>query len=145
MHAKTSDTAIEPVATASEHALLVLIVEDNAVNARLASDMLHTAGYETRLAAEGSAGFELARDLKPALVLTDLQMSGMDGMTLIRKLKADPLTASIPVVAVTAHVMQEHRDEAMQAGCCAFITKPFRYRPFLAEIAHAIDFCRSTH
>ena len=145
MQSEISTSAIGPAGTASEQGLLVLIVEDNPVNARLASDMLHTAGYETRHAAEGAAGFELARALQPALVLTDLQMSGMDGMTLIRKLKADPLTASIPVIAVTAHVLQDHRDEAMRAGCCAFITKPFRYRPFLAEIAHAIESRRSTH
>ena len=143
MQANSFTSERGPVTTA-EQAPLVLIVEDNATNARLASDMLHTAGYETRVAQEGSAGLELARALQPALVLTDLQMPGMDGMTLIRELKSDPLTASIPVVAVTAHVLPEHRDEALRAGCCAFITKPFRFRPFLAEIAHAIDSCRST-
>ena len=118
---------------------VVLIVEDNALNARLSADMLLTAGYVTQVAREGSEGFELAVELLPDLILTDLQMSGMDGLTMVKKLKADPRTASIPVVAVTAHAMAEHYEEATRAGCCAFITKPFRFRSFLAEVAHAIQ------
>ena len=118
---------------------LVLIVEDNALNARLSADMLLSAGYVTQIAREGNEGFELAVELLPDLILTDLQMSGMDGITMIKKLKADPRTAAIPVVAVTAHAMPEHSEEATRAGCCAFITKPFRFRSFLAEVAHAIQ------
>lgn len=118
---------------------IVLIVEDNPTNARLIVDMLGIEGYTTHVAAEGAEGFDLAVELLPDLILTDIQMSGMDGLTMTRQLKADRRTAAIPVIAVTAHAMQEHADEAMRAGCCGFITKPFRFRPFLAEVAHAIQ------
>lgn len=113
---------------------LILIVEDNPTNARLTADMLHAAGFTTALAGDGESGLLFARQQQPDLVLTDLQMPGMDGLALTRCLKADPTTATIPVIAVTAHAMNDHREAAMLAGCCGFITKPFRYRPFIAEV-----------
>ena len=119
-------------------AALVLIVEDNSTNARLTADILRAAGYTTQLAVDGADGLRMARELKPALILTDLQMPGLDGLTLTRMLKADPSTATIPIIALTAHAMAEHREDAVQAGCCAFISKPIRFRPFLAEVAHAL-------
>ena len=118
---------------------IVLVVEDNPTNARLIVDMLGIEGYTTHVAQEGAEGFELAVELLPDLILTDIQMSGMDGLSMTRMLKADRRTAAIPVIAVTAHAMQDYADQAMSAGCCAFITKPFRFRPFLAEVAHAIQ------
>ena len=123
---------------AAPQSRLVLIVEDNPTNSRLAAEMLRAAGHQTLIAADGATGLKLARAEAPDLILTDLQMSGMDGLELVGHLKADPITASIPVVAVTAHAMSEHRDAALQAGCCSFITKPFRYRAFLDEISQIL-------
>lgn len=113
---------------------LVLIVEDNPINLRLTAAMLHAAGCRTIAASEGASGLAMARNDSPHLILTDLQMSGMDGLALVEHLKADPRTACIPVIAVTAHAMPEHRQAALQAGCCRFISKPFRFRALVDEV-----------
>lgn len=136
----TEHTAQEhPASGSSDRAeQLILIVEDNPTNARLAADMLRSAGYQSEIATDGRQGLLLAHHIKPDLILTDLQMPGMDGLILTRELKASPATCHIPVVAVTAHAMQDHREEALRAGCCAFIAKPFRLKPFLEEVSHAI-------
>jgi two-component system cell cycle response regulator DivK len=105
---------------------LVLVVEDNEKNARLTLAMLNE-------------GLRLACELKPALVITDLQMPGLDGITMTRELKSMPETTHIPVVAVTAHAMNEHRQQALEAGCLKFLTKPFRFQALLAEVADAIQ------
>ncbi len=117
---------------------LVLIVEDNDKNARLLATMLKGAGYQVRLAMDGSEGARMTCELLPAMILTDLQMPGMDGLEMTRILKARPDTCSIPIIAVTAHALDEHREQALAAGCCNFISKPFRYRDLLAEVARAI-------
>ena len=116
----------------------VLVVEDNAVNARLICEILRSGGYDSRVAVDGFEGLNLARNWKPAVVVTDLQMPGMDGLTLTRLLKADPLTSSIPVIAVSAHAMPEHRAAARDAGADSFITKPIRLQSFLSEVAHVV-------
>ena len=117
---------------------VVLIVEDNEKNARLLATMLKGAGYQVRLAMDGSEGARMTCELLPAMILTDLQMPGMDGLEMTRLLKARPDTCSIPIIAVTAHALDEHRELALAAGCCNFISKPFRYRDLLAEVASAI-------
>jgi two-component system, cell cycle response regulator DivK len=89
-------------------------------------------------AADGEQGFQLARDLRPALIVTDLQMPGTDGLALLRLLAIEPATQHIPVVVLTAHVMQEHRDRAAQASCRSFISKPVRYQSFIEEIARVL-------
>jgi two-component system, cell cycle response regulator DivK len=121
-----------------ETKVLVLVVEDNGTNARLTGGMLEAAGYRVAFAADGELGFQLARQLRPALVVTDLQMPGVDGLALLRLLATDPATQHIPVVVLTAHVMQEHRDRATQASCRSFISKPVRYQTFIAEIARVL-------
>jgi two-component system cell cycle response regulator DivK len=118
---------------------LVLVVEDNEKNARLTLAMLNAAGYTTRWAADGNEGLRLACDLRPQLILTDLQMPGLDGVAMTKQLKANTATADIPVIAVTAHAMDEHRQEALAAGCTKFLTKPFRFQALLAEVADAIE------
>ncbi len=118
---------------------LVLIVEDNEKNARMIIAMLTAAGYPTSWAADGDEGLRMACELRPALVMTDLQMPGLDGLAMTRALKSRPDTAQIPVVAVTAHALAEHRQQALAAGCLKFLTKPFRYQALLAEVADAIQ------
>lgn len=117
----------------------ILIVEDNPTNARLSSEMLTSAGYVVSVVASGEEGLRVVQQLAPALAILDLQMPGMDGLTLARHLKGDPATASIPLIVLTAHAMNEHRKQAMQAGCSAFLTKPVRYRVLLDEVAQVLQ------
>lgn len=116
----------------------VLVVEDNPTNARLTSHMLHAGGYEVVVACDGHEGFEMAQRLLPDLILTDLQMPGLDGLGLTRRLKQAPETTGIPIVALTAHAMSDHRDRALEAGCVAFIAKPIRLQSFLSEVSHVL-------
>jgi two-component system cell cycle response regulator DivK len=113
---------------------LVLVVEDNSTNARLTGGMLEAAGYRVAFASDGEQGFQLAQDLRPSLIVTDLQMPGIDGLALLQLLMDNPATESIPVAVLTAHVMPEHRTRAMNANCRSFIAKPIRYQSFIAEI-----------
>jgi CheY-like chemotaxis protein len=127
------------VAQLQDSAPLVLVVEDNSTNARLTGGMLEAAGYRTAFATDGEEGLRLARELSPALVVTDLQMPGVDGLALLQQLKADPATAAIPVAVLTAHVMPEHRNRAFEAECCSFIAKPVRFQSFVAEVARVLQ------
>lgn len=117
---------------------LVLIVEDNEKNARLTMAMLEAGGYRTEVAGNGREGLQKTTELQPALVVTDLQMPGMDGLEMTRALKLNPETTDIPVIAVTAHALSEHRRDALAAGCQGFLTKPFRYQTLLNEVGHAL-------
>ncbi len=125
--------------SSGESGVSVLIVEDNAVNARLLGEILKAGGHRFRVAADGNDGLRIAREWLPALVITDLQMPGMDGLTLTRLLKADPATMMIPIIAVSAHAMPEHFAAAKDAGADRFITKPIRFQSFLAEVADVLD------
>ena len=123
----------------SEPEPLVLIVEDSTKETHPVRDILQTAGYCTQLAQDGSDALRLAREMHPSLVVTDIQLVGMDGLTLARELKSVPETASIPVVAVSSEGSEEERLEALASGCCGFITRPFRYRTFLTEVTNALQ------
>jgi CheY-like chemotaxis protein len=118
---------------------LILLVEDNERNARLVSEILQANGYRLVVATDGWQALDAARKHLPQLILMDLQLPGMDGLTVARRLKADPETAGIPIVALTAHAMPEDRARTLDAGCCAYISKPINYRPFVAEIARILS------
>jgi two-component system cell cycle response regulator DivK len=130
--------ALEECTPVNGQGRLVLLVEDNEKNARLMAAMLDSAGYRTCLATDGSEGARLAKELLPALIITDLQMPGVDGLQMARALKGREETRHIPIIAVSAHALKEHRQEALAAGCCRFLTKPFRYRTLLSETADAL-------
>jgi two-component system cell cycle response regulator DivK len=117
---------------------LVLVVEDNEKNARLTIAMLEAGGYRTRLAGDGNEGRDLAIELLPELIVTDLQMPGLDGLAMTRALRERAETRHIPIVAVSAHALNEHRQHALAAGCHGFLTKPFRFRALLCEVAAAL-------
>jgi CheY-like chemotaxis protein len=117
---------------------LVLVVEDNEKNARLTIAMLEAGGYRTRLAGDGNEGRDLAIALVPHLIVTDLQMPGLDGLAMARALRERAETRRIPIVAVSAHALSEHRQQALAAGCRGFLTKPFRFRALLCEVAAAL-------
>lgn len=88
------------------------------------------------LAAEDAeAGLALAREQRPDLILMDIQLPGMDGLTATRALKRDPATATIPVLALTAHAMKGDEEQILAAGCDGYLAKPFRYPELLERVA----------
>lgn len=116
----------------------VLIVDDNALNLRLMEVLLRKEGYVIRTAVSASEAVEMLRDFRPRLILMDLQMPGMDGIEATRRLKADPVTADIPVLAVTAYAMKGDDRKALEAGCWGYVTKPIDTRQFPRIVANAI-------
>ena len=117
----------------------ILIVEDNALNLELAADLLAAAGYTIRQARTGEEGLRLARLESPALILMDLRMPGLDGFATLRALKADPRTAVIPSVALTAQAMTGDREAALAAGFDDYISKPIDTRTFSQTVARLLD------
>jgi two-component system cell cycle response regulator DivK len=109
---------------------LVLVVEDNPVNLELVSALLEEHACETLTATTGDAALHLLRQSRPNLVLVDVQLPGMSGYEVTRRIKADPTLADIPVVALTAHAMAHEDVRAREAGCDAFLTKPIDIRAF---------------
>ena len=104
----------------------VLIVEDDPLTSKLTRDVLHANGFETREIDDGSAARAIAVEMRAGLIVMDIGLPGLDGVEATRRLKADPRTASIPVVAMTAYVMPGDEDRMRSAGCDAFLTKPLR-------------------
>ena len=113
---------------------LILTVEDNPLNAKLLRDLLQSRGYEVAEATTAEAGLEIARERQPALILMDIHLPGMDGITALGELKAEPETASIPVIAVTASVMPMERREILAAGFDGYQPKPLSVKELLAEM-----------
>ena len=117
----------------------ILIVEDNEANLRLARLLLTNAGHCVRWAADAESGLTLAREHQPALILMDIQLPGMDGLAATALLKHDPLTAHIPVIALTAMAMKEDREKTRLAGCDAYVIKPLRYKELYQVIDALLD------
>ena len=117
---------------------LVLIVEDNEKNLKLVRDVLQVKGYQTVEAGSGEDGLKLARERKPDLVLMDIQLPGMSGIDALKALRADTVTASIPVVAITASVMQQDRQQIVSAGFDGFIEKPVNLKNLLETVQGAL-------
>ena len=112
----------------------ILIVEDNAANMKLACLLLHKAGHIALCAMDAETGLMLARTDQPDLILMDIQVPGMDGLTATALLKTDLVTAGIPVIALTAMAMKADREKSQVAGCEAYIAKPLRYQELYAAI-----------
>ena len=117
---------------------LILLIEDNEKNMKLARDLLRYHGFETIEATNAEDGLTLARDRQPKIVFMDIQLPGMDGVTALGHLRADPRTERIPVVAMTASVMKEDRERFDKAGFDGFITKPIDVRQFPQQVRDAI-------
>ena len=113
----------------------ILVIEDNALNLELVREILVAEGYDVLEAVEATTGMEMAFLEPPDLILMDLQLPGMDGLEATRRLRADPRTAPIPIVALTAHAMRGDDEKAVAAGCTGFITKPIEVRNFVAAVA----------
>jgi two-component system cell cycle response regulator DivK len=117
---------------------LILIVEDNERNLKLVRDVLQVKGFETIEAGTAELGIELAAARKPDLVLMDIQLPGMNGIQALKVLRANPETAKIPVVAVTASVMQQDRTLITEAGFDGYIGKPINIKEFLERVNLAL-------
>jgi CheY-like chemotaxis protein len=112
----------------------ILVVEDNDLNLRLVRDVLQHAGYVVEEARTGEQGVALAMDSPPDLILMDLGLPGMDGMEALHELRNSPLTASVPVVAVTAFAMAEDRQRTLAAGFDGYLTKPLGVRALPEQV-----------
>jgi two-component system cell cycle response regulator DivK len=113
---------------------VVLIVEDNARNLKLVRDVLGHAGYSTLCACDGEAGVELARSQRPDLVLMDINLPGMTGLEALTLLRADAVTASIPVAALTAYAMKDDRARLLAAGFDGYLEKPVDVRALPGQV-----------
>lgn len=112
----------------------ILVVEDNPANMKLTSLLLHSAGHRVLSAVDAETALRLARGEQPDLILMDIQLPGMDGLTATTILKQDPATASIPVIALSALAMKADEERSQTAGCDAYIVKPLRYRGLYAVL-----------
>jgi two-component system cell cycle response regulator DivK len=117
---------------------LILIVEDNERNLKLVRDVLQVKGFNTIEAGTAEIGIELAAERKPDLILMDIQLPGMNGIDALKVLRSNPATAAIPIVAVTASVMQQDRTLITQAGFDGYIGKPINIKEFLESVNNAL-------
>ena len=117
---------------------LVLIVEDNEKNRKLIRDLLQAKGYQTIDSDSAEDGIKLAQERNPALVLMDIQLPGMDGITALKQLKAAAATRTIPVMAITASAMTYNRESMLAEGFDGYQIKPFNLSEFLADVARLI-------
>lgn len=117
---------------------LILIVEDNEKNRKLVRDVLGFKGYRTVETETAEEGLKVAREQQPALILMDFHLPGMNGIEALGVLRADPATASIPVIAVTASAMTEDRQRIMKAGFEGLQTKPISVVEFMKAVEAAI-------
>jgi two-component system, cell cycle response regulator DivK len=112
----------------------ILLIEDNELNRDMLSRRLARKGYEVIVAEDGGRGLALAAEAKPDLVLMDMSLPVIDGWEATRRLKADPATRDIPVIALTAHAMASDRQKAVEAGCDDYDTKPVELPRLLEKI-----------
>ena len=112
----------------------ILIVEDQEDNRKVLRDLLTSAGYEPIEAVTGEEGLTLAETQRPDLILMDIQLPGLDGYEATRRIKANPALRGIPVIAVTSYALSGDDVKAREAGCDAYVTKPFSPRALLATI-----------
>lgn len=112
----------------------ILVIEDNEQNMYLVTFILEKRGYQVVQAWDGREGIELARQVKPALILLDIQLPVMDGYAVARELKSNPALADVPIVAVTSYAMVGDRERILAAGCTSYIEKPINPETFMAEI-----------
>ena len=112
----------------------ILIVDDNPFNTKLLAFLLTTKGYVVRTAANADETLAVLREFEPRLILMDIQLPGMDGLTLTKQLKADPRTSGIAIIAATAYAMKGDEERVRAAGCDGYITKPIDTRRLPEEI-----------
>src|ERR1043165_1663784 len=112
----------------------VLLVEDNEDNLLIYSTILRHSGYAVVEARDGQAGIDAAKKEHPGLILMDVSIPIIDGLEATRRLKADPSTKSIPIIALTAHALASDQQKAIEAGCDSYIAKPAEPRAVVAAV-----------
>jgi len=117
---------------------LILIVEDNEKNRKLMRDVLQFKGYQIIETDTAEEGIRLARDRQPALILMDFHLPGMNGIEALGRLRGEPATRGIPVLAVTASAMTEDKQKILAAGFDGLQTKPIRVKDFVQAVADTI-------
>ncbi len=117
---------------------LILIIEDNEKNRKLSRDVLEVSGYQTLETNTGEEGLRLASEHEPALVLLDIHLPGIDGIETFQRLRADPATAAIPVIAVTASAMPDDRARIKAVGFDRYLSKPINIKLFLETVGEVL-------
>ncbi len=115
----------------------ILVVEDNDMNMQLVEFLLEEGGYNIMKATSGEEALEVTRDASgtpPDLILMDIHLPGMDGLSVVRAMKEEPRTSNVPILALTAHAMRGDKDRFLEAGCDGYISKPIDVKTFLASI-----------
>ena len=118
---------------------LILVIEDQEDNRRIMRDLLTSAGYEIIEALTGQEGVTAAETRHPALILMDIQLPDFDGYEATRRIKANPALRAIPIIAVTSYALSGDDVKAYEAGCDAYVSKPFSPRALLAKIREFIS------
>ena len=118
---------------------LILIVEDHALNRKLVRDVLRAKGYTTVETETAEEGLDLARQHMPALILMDIQLPGINGIEALERLRSDPLTRAIPVIAVTASAMTHNRQQILAAGFDGYQPKPISLHGLLDAVREMLD------
>ena len=118
---------------------LILIVEDNEKNRKLERDLLLYHGYRVLEAITGEEGLRLAQETPPALMLMDIQLPGISGIEALTRLRAEPATRAIPVMAVTASAMTHDRQKILDAGFDGYQSKPISVKEFVAAVRRMLD------
>lgn len=116
----------------------VLIVDDNAVNLKLVAYLVKAQGYDVDTAMDAESALAALQSKKPDVILMDLQLPGVDGLELTRRIKADPALRDVPIIAVTAYAMKGDREKAIEAGCDEYVTKPIDTRALPGVIARQV-------
>jgi len=113
----------------------VLLVEDNALNRELVTDLLEVSGYQVFGVESAEEGLQWAFSQHPDVILMDIALPGLDGLSALRQLKANPVSWDIPVAMLSAHAMQDDERAAWAAGCAVYLSKPINTRTFVATVA----------
>ena len=113
----------------------ILVIEDNELNMKLVKGLIKIGKYQMLEAVDAESGIQIIRDQRPDLVLMDLQLPGMDGLSATKLIKEDPTLKDIPIVALTSYAMQGDEERALEAGCTGYIAKPIDTRKFLKTIS----------
>ncbi|NPA94439.1 MAG: response regulator [Thermodesulfobacteria bacterium] len=113
----------------------ILVIEDDLMNRKLFGAVLEMAGHEHVIVEDAERGLEVARELLPALILMDIKLPGMDGLTATKIIREDPELKDIPVIALTAFATKDDERKALDAGCTDYISKPIDRNAFLEKIA----------
>lgn len=114
----------------------ILIVEDNDLNMKLFCDLLEAHSYEALQTKDGVAAIEIAKSAQPSLILMDIQLPEVSGLEITQRIKSDPLTSQIPIVAITAFAMKGDEEKVRDAGCEGYISKPISVKTFIETVNH---------